>query len=172
MLRTLSIRNLVLIDVLEVTFGAGLNVITGETGAGKSVVLECLGFVLGWQNRVTKLRPGAEQGEAVAIFAPESVPLIAGILLEAGVPVSDELIVRRTLTSDGRRQAYVNDRRVTVDMLRSRSEVLVELHGQQDDRGLMDERRHRELLDTFAALEDHGLGVDGMLTEMLVEVVE
>jgi DNA repair protein RecN (Recombination protein N) len=156
-LRTLSIRNLVLIDALEVTFGARLNVITGETGAGKSVVLECLGFVLGWQNRVTKLRPGAEQGEAVAIFAPESVPLIAGILLEAGVPVSDELIVRRTLTSDGRRQAYVNDRRVTVDMLRSLSEVLVELHGQQDDRGLMDERRHRELLDTFAALEDDAI---------------
>jgi DNA repair protein RecN (Recombination protein N) len=152
-LRTLSIRNLVLTDALDITFGDGLNVITGETGAGKSVVLESLGFVLGWQNRAIKLRPGADQGEALAVFVPDSGRLVADILGDAGVPSGDELILRRTLTPDGRRQAYVNDRRVTAETLRSLSEVLVELHGQQDDRGLMDERRHRALLDAFADLE-------------------
>jgi DNA repair protein RecN (Recombination protein N) len=152
-LRTLSIRDLFLVEGLEVTFGTRLNVITGETGAGKSVVLECLGFVLGWQNRALKLRPGAEQGEALAVFVPTPDHPVTGILESVGVPLCEELMIRRTVSSDGRRQAYVNDRRVTTETLRSLSEVLIELHGQQDDRGLMDERRHRSLLDSFAELD-------------------
>jgi DNA repair protein RecN (Recombination protein N) len=152
-LRTLSIRDLFLVEALEVGFGNRLNVITGETGAGKSVVLECLGFVLGWHNRTLKLRPGAEQGEALAVFAPTPDHPVGGILESVGVPLGEELMIRRTLSSDGRRQAYVNDRRVTTETLRSLCEVLVELHGQQDDRGLMDERRHRSLLDSFAELD-------------------
>ncbi len=153
MLRTLSIRDLFLVESLEVAFSSSLNVITGETGAGKSVLLECLGFVLGWQNRALKVRHGAEQGEALAVFVPPPDHPVAGILESVGVPPGEELMIRRTLSSDGRRQAYVNDRRVTADTLKLLSEVLVELHGQQDDRGLMDERRHRSLLDTFAELD-------------------
>lgn len=150
MLRGLSIRDMLLIDRLELEFQPGLNVLTGETGAGKSILLDSLGFVLGWRGPADLVRKGAEQAEVVAEFdLPRDHPARL-VLADAGLPVDDSLILRRTNTADGRKTAFVNDRRCSAEILRSVSDTLVELHGQQDDRGLLDSRRHRELLDQFA----------------------
>lgn len=152
MLRALDIRDILLIDHLELGFEAGLNVLTGETGAGKSILLDSLGFVLGWRGRAELVRAGAAQGEVTAVFdLPEGHKAFA-VLEEAGIPQSRELILRRINTADGRKTAWVNDRRCSGDVLRALSEHLVELHGQNDDRGLLDPKGHRALLDDFAGL--------------------
>ncbi|TMM55007.1 DNA repair protein RecN [Sulfitobacter sabulilitoris] len=154
MLRGLEISDMLIIDRLELGFQPGLNVLTGETGAGKSILLDSLGFVLGWRGRADLVRQGAAQGEVTAWFdIPEGHPARA-VLEEAGLPVSDELILRRVNTSDGRKTAWVNDRRCSGEMLRSLSETLVELHGQHDDHGLLNPRGHRTILDDFAGLDD------------------
>jgi len=153
MLRGLEIRDILIIDRLELRFQPGLNVLTGETGAGKSILLDSLGFVLGWRGRAELVRKGASQGEVVAEFdLPAGHPARA-VLREAGLPEEDSLLLRRVNTVDGRKTAWVNDRRCSGDVLRQLSESLVELHGQHDDRGLLDARGHRRLLDTFGQLD-------------------
>lgn len=150
MLRSLDIRDLLIIDRLELTFQSGLNVLTGETGAGKSILLDSLGFVLGWRGRAELVRSGADQGEVTAVFDLPAGHAAHHVLEEAGLPASDELILRRVNARDGRKTAWVNDRRCSGDILRALSSTLVELHGQHDDRGLLDPKGHRVLLDTFA----------------------
>jgi len=153
MLRELHIRDILLIDRLELAFGPGLNVLTGETGAGKSILLDCLGFVLGWRGRAELVRSGADQGEVTAVFdLPPGHPA-REVLTEAGIEVGAELILRRVNTADGRKSAWINDRRASGEVLRALSERLVELHGQHDDRGLLNPRGHRLLLDAFAGLD-------------------
>jgi DNA repair protein RecN (Recombination protein N) len=157
MLRTLSIRNVLIIDRLDLAFQPGLNVLTGETGAGKSILLDALGFVLGWRGRAELVRAGASQGEVIAEFDLPTGHAALGILAEAGLETSDELILRRVNFVDGRKTAFVNDRRVSAEVLRDLSETLVELHGQHDDRGLLNPRGHRALLDSFATLDTQPL---------------
>ncbi|MBT8424447.1 MAG: AAA family ATPase, partial [Silicimonas sp.] len=135
MLRSLDIRDMLIIDRLELTLWPGLNVLTGETGAGKSILLDSLGFVLGWRGRADLVRDGAEQGEVVAEFDLSADHPAFAVLEEAGLPRDDVLILRRINTRDGRKTAFVNDRRVSGEVLRALSETLVELHGQHDDRG-------------------------------------
>ncbi|NNL73309.1 MAG: AAA family ATPase, partial [Silicimonas sp.] len=154
MLRSLDIRDMLIIDRLELTLWPGLNVLTGETGAGKSILLDSLGFVLGWRGRADLVRDGAEQGEVVAEFDLSADHPALAVLEEAGLPRDDVLILRRINTRDGRKTAFVNDRRVSGEVLRALSETLVELHGQHDDRGLLNPRGHRQLLDAFGGLED------------------
>jgi DNA repair protein RecN (Recombination protein N) len=150
MLRGLDISDMLIIDRLELGFQPGLNVLTGETGAGKSILLDSLGFVLGWRGRADLVRQGAAQGEVTAWFdLPEGHPAHA-VLEEAGLPSGDELILRRINTADGRKTAWVNDRRCSGEVLRRLSETLVELHGQHDDRGLLNPRGHRAILDDYA----------------------
>ncbi len=150
MLRGLDISDMLIIDRLELAFQPGLNVLTGETGAGKSILLDSLGFVLGWRGRADLVRQGADQGEVTAWFdLPPGHPAHA-VLSEAGLPGGDELILRRINTQDGRKTAWVNDRRCSGEVLRALSETLVELHGQHDDRGLLNPRGHRAILDDFA----------------------
>ncbi len=149
MLRSLDIRDMLIIDRLELTFRPGLNVLTGETGAGKSILLDSLGFVLGWRGRAELVRMGAEQGEVTAVFDLPSRHAAHAVLDAAGIPASDELILRRINTAEGRKTAWVNDRRCSGDVLRSLSDTLVELHGQHDDRGLLNARGHRALLDAY-----------------------
>jgi DNA repair protein RecN (Recombination protein N) len=153
MLRSLDIRNMLLIDRLELGFGPGLNVLTGETGAGKSILLDCMGFVLGWRGRADLVRQGAQQGEVTAVFdLPASHPA-RDILADAGIELEDDdLILRRVNGADGRKTGFVNDRRVSGEVLRQLSDVLVERHGQHDDRGLLNPRGHRALLDAFGAV--------------------
>jgi DNA repair protein RecN (Recombination protein N) len=150
MLRGLDISDMLIIDRLELSFQPGLNVLTGETGAGKSILLDSLGFVLGWRGRADLVRQGAAQGEVTAWFdLPAGHPAHA-VLQEAGLPDGDELILRRINTAEGRKTAWVNDRRCSGEVLRALSETLVELHGQHDDRGLLNPRGHRAILDEFA----------------------
>ena len=153
MLTGLAIRDMLLIAEADLRFAPGLNVLTGETGAGKSILLDSLGFVLGWRTRADLVRGGAAQGEVTAEFALRPDHPAFALLAEAGIAAGDELILRRTVSAEGRRQAYVNDRRVAAETLRGLSDLLVELHGQQDDRGLLDPRGHRGLLDAFAGHE-------------------
>lgn len=150
MLRGLDIRDMLIIERLALEFQPGLNVLTGETGAGKSILLDALGFVLGWRGRSELVRTGATEGEVTAWFDLPETHAARAVLDEAGLPVNDELILRRVNSEDGRKTAYVNDRRTSGDVLRRLSETLVELHGQNDDRGLLNARGHRALLDDFA----------------------
>ena len=153
MLRSLEVRDILLIDRLTLEFGAGLNVLTGETGAGKSILLDCLGFVLGWRGRAELVRAGAAQGEVTAVFdLPPGHPA-RDVLADAGIEAGEELILRRVNAADGRKTGWVNDRRVSGEVLRALSDTLVELHGQHDDRGLLNPRGHRLLLDAFAGID-------------------
>lgn len=153
MLRGLDIRDMLIIDRLELEFEPGLNVLTGETGAGKSILLDSLGFVLGWRGRAELVRAGAEQGEVTAWFdLPQGHPA-HDVLQDAGFEPSDELILRRVNTRDGRKTAWVNDRRASGEVLRALSDTLIELHGQHDDRGLLNARGHRGLLDSFGQID-------------------
>ncbi len=166
MLRGLDIRDMLIIDRLELEFQPGLNVLTGETGAGKSILLDALGFVLGWRGRAELVRAGAEQGEVVAVFDLEPGHPAREVLEEAGLPDADELILRRINGLDGRKTAWVNDRRVSGEVLRQLSDRLVELHGQHDDRGLLNPRGHRLLLDDFGQLGDRVDSVRGAWREL------
>jgi len=156
MLTRLDIRDMLIIDHLGLDFQPGLNVLTGETGAGKSILLDSLGFALGWRGRADLVREGADQGEVTAVFVlPPDHPGWT-VLADAGLAVDPEedLILRRVNARDGRKTSYINDRRVSGDVLRRLSDTLVELHGQHDDRGLLNPRGHRALLDVFGRLGD------------------
>ncbi len=144
---------MLLIDRLDMAFQPGLNVLTGETGAGKSILLDCLGFVLGWRGRGDLMRQGAALGEVVAVFELPADHAARTVLEEAGLAVGDELVLRRQVLPDGRRTAFVNDRRASAEVLRLLADTLVELHGQHDDGGLLNPRGHRALLDAFAGAE-------------------
>lgn len=149
MLLHLDIRDMLIIDRLELAFQPGLNVLTGETGAGKSILLDALGFALGWRGRADLVRAGAAQGEVVAEFALGAGHPALALLEAAGLPPEPSLFLRRVNMPDGRKMAWINDRRASGDVLRALSDTLVELHGQQDDRGLLDPRQHRAMLDDF-----------------------
>ncbi len=153
MLHSLEIRDLLIIDRLALAFQPGLNVLTGETGAGKSILLDALGFVLGWRGRAELVRQGAEQGEVTAVFDLPAGHAALAVLEEAGIAPDDALILRRVNHADGRKTAWVNDRRVSGEVLRALSDTLVELHGQHDDRGLLNPRGHRQMLDAFAGAD-------------------
>ncbi|WP_293572618.1 DNA repair protein RecN [Phaeobacter sp.] len=154
MLRALDIRDILIIDHLELNFQPGLNVLTGETGAGKSILLDSLGFVLGWRGRAELVRQGATQGEVLAEFDLGADHPAHAVLADAGLPGGETLLLRRVNTAEGRKTAWVNDRRCSGEVLRALSETLLELHGQHDDRGLLNPRGHRGMLDDFARLSD------------------
>ena len=147
MLKELKILDMLIIDRLELEFSSGLNVLTGETGTGKSILLDSLGFVLGWRGRSELVRKGAEQGEVCAVFELQSNHPALNAIQEAGLSDGQDVIIRRVNSKEGRKTAWINDRRVSGDLLRLISSHLLELHGQRDDRGLLDAKGHRALLD-------------------------
>jgi len=155
MLLSLEIRDILIIDRLDIAFQPGLNVLTGETGAGKSILLDALGAVLGWRGRGDLVRQGASRAEVTAVFQLSEGHPAETLLAEAGIDLEDgELIIARSQTAEGRKTARVNDKSVTAATLRSIGETLVELHGQHDDRGLLDPKGHRRLLDDFAGIAE------------------
>jgi DNA repair protein RecN (Recombination protein N) len=153
MLSRLSIRDIVLIERLDIDFAAGLAVLTGETGAGKSILLDAFALALGSRGDASLVRHGAEQGQVTAAFdvAPKH-PALAP-LAENGIGAEDGLILRRVQLADGRTRAFVNDQPVSVQVLKSLGAALVEIHGQHDERALVDVATHRRLLDAYAGLE-------------------
>jgi DNA repair protein RecN (Recombination protein N) len=150
MLRELEIKDILLIERLSLEFSSGLNAFTGETGTGKSILLDCLGFVLGARGQALMVRDEMERGEVVAVFSIENNDNVNIILDEADIIKSNELIIRRVNFSDGRKAAWVNDKRVSSEFLRKLGENLIEFHGQHDERGLLDAKGHLQLLDQFA----------------------
>jgi DNA repair protein RecN (Recombination protein N) len=154
MLATLKIRDLVLIEDVSLDFAGGLNVLTGETGAGKSILLDALGLAAGARaGGRSSVRTGAAQGSAVAIFDLPADHAARALIGENGIPGEGETILRRVLAADGRTRAFVNDEAVGVGLLRDLGAMLVEIHGQADDRGLFDPATHRRLLDAFGGHE-------------------
>ncbi len=153
MLDSLSIRNLILIDQLDLTFDSGLCALTGETGAGKSILLDALGLALGGRAEARLLRPGAKQATVVAAFDIAGSDPIRERLAEHGIDLEEpSLILRRSLGADGRSRAFVNDQPVAVGLLRSLGAALVEIQGQFEQHGLLDGARHRVFLDAFGGL--------------------
>jgi DNA repair protein RecN (Recombination protein N) len=153
MLTALAIRNVVLIEALDLAFHAGLGVLTGETGAGKSILLDSLGLVLGDRADTGLVRAGTDQASVTATFEFDHLPdVVRGLLTEAEIDIEpgEPLIIKRRLRADGGSRAFINDQPVGVALLRDLSRALVELHGQHDDRGLVNARGHRLLLDRYA----------------------
>ncbi len=151
MLNELSIRDIVLIDKLTLSFTGGLNVLTGETGAGKSILLDSLGLALGMRADRALVRSGTERGVVTASFSLPENHLAFSLLNERSIDHEDgELVLRRQITADGRSKAWVNDEAVSRGLLAEIAVSLVEIHGQHDDRGLLDAGAHRDLLDDFA----------------------
>ena len=149
MLTGLSIREVVLIERLDLSFGPGLTVLTGETGAGKSILLDSLGLALGARAESGLVRTGAEQASVTASFAPPSDHPVLALLTEQGIALEDEIIIRRVVTRDGRSRATVNDQAVGVALLRQIGAHLVEIQGQGDQMGLANPAQHAPLLDQF-----------------------
>jgi len=154
MLAALTVRDIVLIESAALEFAAGLNVLTGETGAGKSILLDALGLAAGGRGGGrAQVRPGAAQGSAVAVFEPPAKHPSFALLAEQDMPAETEIVLRRTLSTDGRTRGFVNDAPVGVGLMRDLGGMLLEIHGQSDDRGLFDVATHRGLLDAFGAHE-------------------
>ncbi len=162
MLVALSIRDVVLIERLNLAFRPGLCVLTGETGAGKSILLDALGLALGARGDSALVRHGADQAAVTAEFDLSSRPdhPVFAILREQDLEAEDTLVLRRTVTTDGRSRAFVNDQPVGVTLLRRLGETLVEVHGQFETHGLLDPRTHLGLLDAYAGLGDRAKAVD------------
>jgi DNA repair protein RecN (Recombination protein N) len=155
MLTSLSIRDVVLIDTLELEFGAGLGVLTGETGAGKSILLDALGLALGMRAESALVRAGQSRAAVSVTFEVGRGHAALALLDANGLApeASEPLVIRRTVKADGGSRAFVNDQPVSAGLLRELGTLLVEIHGQHDDRGLLNPRGHRGLLDSFGRID-------------------
>jgi len=152
MLTQLSIKNIVLIESCAISLGHGLCVLSGETGAGKSILLDALGLVLGARADSGLIRSGEAQGSVTAEFDISGNEPAKHILRELELEASDSIIIRRSVTSDGKTRCFINDQAVSVSGLKKLGESLVEIHGQHDQRSLMDASAHRTMLDYYAGL--------------------
>jgi DNA repair protein RecN (Recombination protein N) len=159
MLSNLSIRDIVLIDRLDLEFGPGLCVLTGETGAGKSILLDAFTLAIGGRGDGSLVRRGASQGQVTATFESSSDHPVLRLLADNGLEADGTLILRRVQSADGRTRAFVNDVAVGVQLLRAVGQALVEIHGQHDDRALIDPSGHRDLVDAFGGLTSEARAV-------------
>ncbi|MBR0654957.1 DNA repair protein RecN [Plastoroseomonas arctica] len=153
MLATLAIRDVVLIERLDLAFGPGLTVLTGETGAGKSILLDALGLALGNRAEQGIVRSGQAQASVAAGFAPPRAHPAFALLAEHGMATEEEIVLRRVVQADGRSRAFVNDEPVGVALLKRLGALLIEVQGQHDQVGLADPTTHAGLLDAFGGLE-------------------
>ena len=153
MLVRLAIRDIVLIDQLDLEFASGLTILTGETGAGKSILLDSLSLALGARGDGALVRQGQQQGQVTAVFelARDSAQL--KLAREQNIEADGELIVRRVQMADGRTRAFINDQPVSAQLVRAIAGGLVEIHGQHDERALLDSATHRSLVDAYGGLE-------------------
>lgn len=161
MLIGLWIRDVVLIEALDLSIGPGLTALTGETGAGKSIILDSLGLAVGARADAGLVRQGAAQAAVSAVFAPAPDHPVWDVLEDKGISYdrSEDLVLRRTLSADGRSRAFVNDQATSATVLRELGEILLEVHGQHETVGLLDARKHRPLLDAYGSLGALGAGV-------------
>ena len=153
MLTSLTIQNIVLIDRLQLEAGDGLLALTGETGAGKSILLDALGLALGARANSGLVRHGEDQAADTACFDIPAKHPVNALLREKEIAVSDQLILRRTLGRDGRSKAFINDAPVGVQLLKDVGALLVEVHGQFETHGLLDPATHLDVLDVYAGID-------------------
>jgi DNA repair protein RecN (Recombination protein N) len=161
MLRSLSIRDIVLIDRLDITLETGLCTLTGETGAGKSILLDALGLALGGRGDSGLVAQRSERGTVAAAFDPPAGHPVWDLMADQDLATADGLILRRVIGSDSRGRAYINDEPVSIGLLRRIGASLVEIHGQGAESGLLDQATHRALLDGFAG---HQSALDAVRT--------
>lgn len=159
MLTALSIRDFVLIDQLDIELEPGLNVLTGETGAGKSILLDALQFVLGERTGRDTVRAGAQTASVTAVLDPPPEHPIRATIQEHGFTIEGPVLLRRQLSADGRSRAHLNDQPASAALLRSVGEALIEIHGQHDDRGLLNPASHRALVDLHGGLTGEAAAV-------------
>ncbi len=172
MLVQLSIRDIVLIDRLDLDLGPGMTVLTGETGAGKSILLDAFSLALGARGDGTLVREGQTQGQVTAVFDLRSDHVARAAAAEQDITVDGDLILRRVQMPDGRTRAFVNDQPVSAQALRSLGRQLVELHGQHADRAMVDPAMHRQLVDAFGGLSFELTGVREAYTRMRAIIAE
>lgn len=153
MLARLSIRDIVLIDRLDIDFAPGLSALTGETGAGKSILLDALALALGARGDGALVRAGQSKGQVTALFEPAASHPVHDVLRDAGIDTEGDVVLRRMQGADGRSKAFINDQPVSVTLLRQVGQSLVEIHGQHDDRAMVQAETHRQLLDAFGELD-------------------
>ncbi len=165
MLARLSIRDIVVIERLDIDFGSGLAALTGETGAGKSILLDAFALALGARGDAALVREGAEQGQVIATFEIAKDHPARRVLAENDLGTDDDVIVRRVQFADGRTRAFVNDQPVSVQILRALGVALVEIHGQHDDRAFVEASTHRALIDAFGGIEADAAGVRRLWNE-------
>ena len=159
MLVALAIRDIVLIDRLDIEFADGLTMLTGETGAGKSILLDAFALALGARGDGSLVRAGQPQGQVTAIFDAPTAHVARKIANEQAIDVEGDLVLRRVQMADGRTRAFVNDQPVSAQALRAIARTLVEIHGQHDDRALVDPASHRDLLDAHGGLQAQAMAV-------------
>jgi len=159
MLSRLSIRDIVLIDRLDIDFADGLAVLTGETGAGKSILLDAFVLALGARGDQALIRHGADQGQVTAAFEVAATHPARALLKANDIAAEDELVLRRVQFADGRTRAFINEQPVSVQVMKELGAALVEIHGQHDERALVDASTHRRLLDAFGALDEEAATV-------------
>ncbi len=153
MLLALTIRDIVIIDRLEAEFRPGLCVLTGETGTGKSILLDALGLCLGDRAQSALVRPHCERGQATAEFIVAADHPALELLAEQGLEADDRVLLRRVISADGRSRAFINDQPVSGALLRRVGATLVEIQGQHEAMGLLDGSRHRQILDLYAGAD-------------------
>src|SRR5205814_4010336 len=163
MLARLSIRDIVLIERLDIEFSRGLAVLTGETGAGKSILLDAFALALGGRGDAGLVRHGVEQGQVTAVFdVPKGHPA-SSILSDNGLDDTGALLLRRVQLADGRTRAFINDQAISVQTLKAVGSALVEIHGQHDERALVDASTHRRLIGGFDCLAKEALRLESCL---------
>lgn len=153
MLKNLTIKNFALIEELEIEFGSGLNIITGETGAGKSIIIDAFSLILGERANVEDVRSGADKSIVEGIFTVTGNKKVRRLLEESGIECGDEVIVRREVNQKGQSRAFVNDTPLQVSQLKELGDSLVDLHGQHEHQSLLRPETHIDLIDDFGGLE-------------------
>ena len=154
MLKNLSIKNYALIDELELEFETGLNIITGETGAGKSIIIDALNLILGERATVEEIRSGADKAIVEGVFTITGNKKVQRLLEDAEIESGDEIIVRREVNQKGQSRAFANDTPITISQLKQLGDFLVDLHGQHEHQSLLRPETHIDLLDDFGGLEN------------------
>ena len=150
MLESLSIRNVVLIDKLDLEFANGLTILSGETGAGKSILLDSLGLVLGQRADTSLIRQGEEKLSVTAIFSlPHKDSKLYSLMIDNDIDVEESIVIKRSLTTDGKSKIFINDQPVSLKLLKEIGCELVEVHGQFDNHGLLNQANHRFILDNY-----------------------
>src|SRR4026207_2137907 len=150
MLQFLNISNIALIDDMQVEFESGLNLLTGETGSGKSIIVDALGVLIGGRFTSELIKTGAERASIEGLFSVTTNPDLELLLANAGLEVTNELIIRRELSATGRNKIFINNQLATQSLLRELRPFLVDIHGQGDQQTLFNPQTHLELLDSFA----------------------